>query len=408
MPRALLCVPLLLFSAGAANAADETVALVEKHLQAGTLAAGEQALEAVLKQQPRDDQARFGLGTVQFLRAVENLGQSLYRYGFLKSARGLLPGASLPIPDNPEPERLSYEQARKIVQTFVSDLAKAEATLAKIESTDVKLPLHFGLIRLNLNGDGTAADTEMLWLAYRNLNRAAQVTPEQAAQFVIAFDAADVHWLRGYCHLLMTLGEFNLAYNWQELFERTGHLLFPRIETPYKFLGEGQAPSLSFSSFADLIALIHLIDFPLAAPERMNAALGHLEAMVARSRRSWELILAETDDDHEWIPSPKQTGVIPNVRVTPEMVQGWQGFLTEADAILKGNKLIPFWRGNGKQGLNLRRVFTEPQRFDLVLWVQGTAAVPYLEEGTKTDPEVWDRLLRVFRGEFIGFALWFN
>jgi hypothetical protein len=153
---------------------------------------------------------------------------------------------------------------------------------------------------------------------------------------------------------------------------------------------------------------VHLINFPLAAPERMNAAVGHLEAMVARSRRSWELILAETDDDHEWIPSPKQTGVIPNVQVTAEMVQGWQSFLGEADAILKGNKLIPFWRGKEKQGINLRRVFTKPQRFDLVLWVQGTAAAPYLEEGTTTDPEVWERLLRVFGGEFIGFALWFN
>jgi hypothetical protein len=26
--------------------------------------------------------------------------------------------------------------------------------------------------------------------------------------------------------------------------------------------------------------------------------------------------LAETDDDHEWIPNPKQTGAIPGVTVT--------------------------------------------------------------------------------------------
>ena len=45
---------------------------------------------------------------------------------------------------------------------------------------------------------------------------------------------------------------------------------------------------------------------------------------------------------------------------------------------------------------------------DLILWVQGTAAAPYLEAGTVTQPEVWTRLLRVFRGEFIGFAIWFN
>ena len=46
--------------------------------------------------------------------------------------------------------------------------------------------------------------------------------------------------------------------------------------------------------------------------------------------------------------------------------------------------------------------------FDLVLWVQGSAATPYLEKGEFTRHEVWDRLLRVFEGEFVGFALWFN
>ena len=55
-----------------------------------------------------------------------------------------------------------------------------------------------------------------------------------------------------------------------------------------------------------------------------------------------------------------------------------------------------------------RRVFTEPREFDLILWIQGTAAAPYLERGERTTPEVWDRLRRVFGGEFIGFALWFN
>ena len=31
-----------------------------------------------------------------------------------------------------------------------------------------------------------------------------------------------------------------------------------------------------------------------------------------------------------------------------------------------------------------------------------------LEDGTLTDRAMWDRLLRVFQGEFIGFAFWFN
>ena len=91
-----------------------------------------------------------------------------------------------------------------------------------------------------------------------------------------------------------------------------------------------------------------------------------------------------------------------------EMVKGWLEFLDEAKAILKGEKLIPFWRRGPESGVNLKRVFTEPRTFDLVLWVQGTAAVPYLENGVCTSAETWSRFQRIFRGEFIGFALWFN
>jgi hypothetical protein len=402
------------FTSVPVRAADDAVKLTEQHFQAGTLAVGETALEGLLKKNPADDQARFALGTVQFVRAVEGLSQALYKHGFLhgigRFPAGLLLGGDLPVPVNPKPAEIGYEQARGIIQSFMSGLAKAEATLAKINSDSVRLPLHFGLIRLDFDGDGKADDEETLWKIYVRFNRGANVLPEDARAFVIVFDAGDVQWLRGYCHLLMALGDINLAHDWHELFERAGHLLFARTKTPYSFVVDQTADEqpYSFEKIADLVAFIHLINFPVAEPKRLAAALEHLEAMISLSRRSWELILKETDDDHEWIPGPKQSGVIPNVRVTQKMVDGWRTFLAEAELILKGEKLVPFWRGNEARGVNLRKVFTHPRPFDLVMWVQGTGAAPYLEAGALTDPAAWDRLLRVFEGEFIGFALWFN
>ena len=90
------------------------------------------------------------------------------------------------------------------------------------------------------------------------------------------------------------------------------------------------------------------------------------------------------------------------------MIDDWHVFLDEAGALLDGKKLIPFWRGSDPKGVNLRRVFLEPSRFDLVLWVQGTAATPYLERGALTRPETWNQLQRTFQGNFWGFAIWFN
>jgi hypothetical protein len=102
------------------------------------------------------------------------------------------------------------------------------------------------------------------------------------------------------------------------------------------------------------------------------------------------------------------------VKVTQEMVDAWLETLDEAEQVLKGKKLIPFWRGKaGERGVNLRRAFIESRTFDPIEWVQGTAATPYLEKGPLTrlaDPRMGTRLNNAFGGpfNFIGFGFWFN
>jgi hypothetical protein len=216
----------------------------------------------------------------------------------------------------------------------------------------------------------------------------------------------------------MALGEIALAYDGRELFECAAHLFFPNVETPHDFLSRGKkvlpASNLALwfgneeTDLVDLVAAVHLVRFPLKEPERMPAALKHLEATLALSRQSWKCILAETDDDHEWIPNPRQTSAIGNMRVTQAMVDSWLHFLDEAEELLAGRRLLPFWRANDGRGVNLRKVFLEPRPFDLVLWIQGTAATPYLENGPLTRPEVWQQLTRVFGGNFMQYAIWFN
>jgi hypothetical protein len=151
-----------------------------------------------------------------------------------------------------------------------------------------------------------------------------------------------------------------------------------------------------------------LASFPLHDAERLRSAHGHLQAVIAQSRLSWQAIEAETDDEREWVPNERQQGVIPGVRVTRPIIDGWREFLDEADQLLAGKKLVPHWRGAEGTGVNLRRVFLEPRQFDLVLWVHGAAAAPYLERGATTSREHWQRLEQLFGGNFIGFAIWFN
>jgi hypothetical protein len=160
-------------------------------------------------------------------------------------------------------------------------------------------------------------------------------------------------------------------------------------------------------SIADLVAFVHLNHWPVVEPDRMREVLGHLEAMIGLSRENWRRILAETDTGRaEWIPNPSQTGVLPGMQVSAERIAGWQQFLGEFEALLQGRKLLPHYRF--ERGMNLRRMFTEPRTFDIVLLIQGSAALPYLEDGELTGAQTWVGIMQLMGGDFFRYFLWFN
>jgi hypothetical protein len=129
--------------------------LVEKYLLSGNFSQGEQDLKAHLETNPKDDQARLGLGTLQFMQSLDHLSRSWYRYGINSNTRNaILPFFRLPVPNNPNPEQIDYESVRQVFKKMIKDLEKADQTLAKIESKDVKLPLHLFEIHFDINGDG--------------------------------------------------------------------------------------------------------------------------------------------------------------------------------------------------------------------------------------------------------------
>lgn len=206
----------------------------------------------------------------------------------------------------------------------------------------------------------------------------------------------------------------------KELFECTAHLIFEKVETPHEFLLQNRKPiDDSFPSFndvdtiLDLITGIHLsLRFKLAEPKRLANAHRHLLQMVKHGKQMWQFYEAETDDDREWIPNPRQTGAM-GIGVSKEMRTAWLATLDEADLLLQGKRLLPFWRKqSGRRGVNVRRVFLEPREIDVIRWIQGTAATPYLEDGLITrfaEENFFRRLNDIFGGSrFFGFAFWFN
>ncbi|MBL8894315.1 MAG: hypothetical protein JNJ53_06915 [Rhizobiales bacterium] len=412
MTRLILLALFLLQFAVAAWAEMLVPQLMGERLRAGELARLEQDLSQRLAAQPKDDQARFALGAAQFLRTVEGLAQGMYRYG-LQAPRDMqrnLPFFRFPLPRNPAPEKLDYEKMRDVFKAALDGFVQTDATLAGLGDNDIKLPISIGLARLDLNGDGKVGEQEELWRVLDASLGGGNISQEQAERFIITFDRADAAWLRGYTNLLSALIEFMLAHDGKASFDVSAHMLFPEAGLPNAALEQqNRAPDQYFdmASIADVLAAIHLMHWEVREPERMKSALSHLEIMVAMSRESWRFILAEADDEAEWIPSPKQkNAVLTGIIVTQQTVDGWMAVLDEFSAILAGKKLVPHWRLD--KGINLRRAMLEEKVFDPILWVQGSAALPFLEDGPVTETQTWDRIMTMLQGNFLGYAVWFN
>jgi hypothetical protein len=418
MTRLTLCALAAFACAAPAFAATPMAA---KYLYDGKLADGEKAILRHLKTGPADDQARFGLGAIQFLRAFEKLGTGLHKYGL--RTKQLHPGVPRALqrllPENDKPEKIDHAAFRKMIQEVVDQFDTAAKTLGTIKDDNVKMPLQVSKIKIDFWGKGEPIPASLLFQQFA-------LSPEAKKKIdtlVVGFDRGDAAWLKGYCHVMAGFGEMFLALDTKEAFDASAHRFFQKVDTPHKFLLEDYR-DIDFDRpfwwgdrefITDAVQFVyHIFDLPIGEPARMKKALVHFEAAVEQADLMWKYILAEKDDDNEWIPNPRQKGVL-NIKVTDEMVKAWRGVvLVELKQILAGKKLLPFWRGKpGVRGVNLRKFFLNPpKRFDIPRWAQGTAATPYLEKGDITklaNPREITGLSRLFGGgNFFGFALWFN
>ncbi len=396
MTRLAFALAALAGLAVAARAADPP--LVEQHLHSGQLAKGEQVLERAIEGKPKDDQARFGLGVLRVVRAVERLGQSLHEYG-VKPESTSVPFLRLPVPENNDPTPISYAALRRVLERFADDLGKAEATLADVTDDGVQLPLRLADVTMDLDGDGKPTD-KLLPQLKKLLGVARFEFLEKNADFRVTFDRGDVAWLRAYCHLLSAMVDFSQAFDLKPLFDAFGKDQFAKPKTS------------SDDVNGMLLKLITRIDVP--EPARLGSFRRHMLKVCELNRETWKYIRAEKDDDHEWLPNPKQNGVL-GLPVTDAMIDGWLAGVAEMEGLFTGKKVIDMGglvKTDG-HGLNFKEFLDHPPEFVSInkIFTDGVDK-KYLTKLTAEntfDNRTLGRMLGLFDESF-GFAygLWFN
>lgn len=353
----------------------------------------------------------FAIGGLQLLSGIERALQLQWRTGMDQTTGDIgntigIPLLRLPLPPNPAPEPFRGALITQLFTDLDADMQAARTALATLpEGEEFGLEITFADLWFDVNANGTReAEEDALTLLGPQLLGWQWQDPDPAAPpLTVRFDAADAAWLAAYTHVLSGIANTILAYDPAASIDR---VLATRaafgLTPPPEY-----ASYFDFETFADAFAIVEgAVNQPPDAA-RAKAAKDHYLALIAENRRFWALVAAETDDDREWIPNDRQVSAL-GIVLPPGTGDTWLGVLADGEALLQGRLLIPYWRGAEGQGLNLGRMFDEPAPISITGWIQGWAAVPYLEKGPVIDDTSFRQFEALMGGNAGLMMVWLN
>ena len=356
------------------------------------------------------DADRFALGGVRFLRSVEQALQLRWQTG-LSDQLTMLPFLRLPIPENPAPTAFDPAAIATLFKNVSTGMDAAREALSEIAPTaDFGVEIAFKDIWFDINSNTTRDTGEDLLNVMGPMIMGFQWDARDPATPapVIRFDVADAAWLSAYTHLLGGLSDMILAYDPTAPVTRItdARTAMTKLGTiaPDPLFGMGGGASMDGVDYFAMI-LATLNQTPDSA--KMLSAQTHLLAMVTDNRRFWAEVAEETDNDKEWIPKDGQTSAM-GIELPPGTGPTWLGVLSDFEALLKGEKLIPFWRINGPVGVDIAAMFTDPRAIDVAAWIQGEGAVPYLKQGNLISTQSLTQFDAMLSGQTMLFTLYLN
>ncbi len=381
---------------------------LSEELSRAGIAATETRLEQV---KAPTDADRFALGGVRFLATIEHALQTRWRVGLTESL-GMIPLLRLPIAENPAPPPMDPRTIPTLFAEVVTGMDAARMPLSGIPATSdfgVELDLSSVWFDVNANGARDAGEDLLDIAGPMILGWEWQAREPGATGPVIRFDAADAAWLSAYTHLLAGIAEVVLAYDPTASIDRMqkANAAALALSDPPGTGGFESVYDREFGAFTDIAYVI--LDALHQTPDKARAASAHAHflKMVADNRDFWVRVAAETDNDREWLPNDAQTSAM-GIEVPPATGAHWMAVLDDAEALLKGEKLAPWWRVNGAAGIDIGRLFLDPRPVDLPGWIQGAAVTPYLRKGTLVDAENWAAFENLVGGQAMLMTVFLN
>lgn len=358
------------------------------------LAATRAALEGIANRSPEQALA---LAAVTFLNGIESAYQARWRVGATQMIAPL-PVLSSELPPNPDPQPLSADFLNAIAERVATDMQAARAALPQAVAADTALVLNLDDLWFDIDGNGQRGEAEgLMGLAGQALAlpppdsgfdaQGNPLPPSPPVAPVVRFDSADAHWLRAYTHLVGGTAQAVLAFDPAPELARLIELrkvVSDQWAASAQGAGQpgaGAMMDMQFGSIVDMIGTTLATLRHQPDPARVGQAVTDLRAMIAANRDFWTAVDQEADNDREWIPNGRQHAAL-GFTLPEGTGAAWLEVLAQAEAMLDGDKLIPYWRFAPGHGIDLSAWLADPAPVDALGWIQGTDALPYAKAGT--------------------------
>lgn len=216
-------------------------------------------------------------------------------------------------------QALDHERGRAAWLAFLAELEDIDRDLA-IVAADPGFALELCLAcwehDWNRNGRIDEGDRRLLELEYDG--KGGQLPAgDPRRRPTYRFDRGDAHWALGMISFQRAAVELVLAFRWSELDKL----------------------------FRDASAID--VTIPLVDPGRVTRARDLVLAALAYADRTRAAYLAETDDDREWVPSPRQKSYAMPLGVDAELYATWTAVVGDLRDLL-----------DSKAGISIRDVAT--------------------------------------------------
>lgn len=268
-------------------------------LRAGDFERVRTATDRVLANQPNHAQAAAARAFARFQGAMHHLRAE---------AMGVLDTAD-------RQSGFDHQRMRAALERTAGALALADGDLAIAErDRNFALELCMACWERDWNHSGEV-DARERRLFQIEIDGAGRPIPEGDPRRVptFRFDVGDVMWARAMLSFQQAALELVLAYRWTEL-----NLLL------------GSMRSLKGGRIA----------IRLEQPERVARARALILAGLQHAERSRRAYLAETDDDREWVPNPRQRNHPLPLPVDDQLYRVWAGVLGDAERLIAGTEAL--------------------------------------------------------------------